>query len=370
MRKRIAMLLTVLLVMGSWMGVFAEEDITVFLDGTQIQFDVAPVIMEDRTMVPLRKIAEALESEVAWDGETSKITLTKGTVVNELTVGDKTAYKTVEGTKKTIALEAAPVIVGERTLVPLRYISESFDMGVVWVASERKVLITSKEQNPQPEQPEKPTESPKPAGSEKKAIDFSKDEDGSLKKLHSSVRYSFEQEALPQFLFENQSEFAKALKINRQEVEMNIAGMWDVVALDYIEESPAGQLAKGLAESAGSSSELEKIYQELQQTNQLKAADCFSVEYEEREDGKNAIILEMADIDELAIASYIGIVVDKDGNIEYYLLEQSFGDAYMLCGRDKTGAHLNYGAMENDREAFVKTIMAGNLNQQASTSAN
>ena len=53
MRKRIAMLLTVLLVMGSWMGVFAEEDITVFLDGTQIQFDVAPVIMEDRTMVPV-----------------------------------------------------------------------------------------------------------------------------------------------------------------------------------------------------------------------------------------------------------------------------------------------------------------------------
>lgn len=362
MKKRIAMLLTVLLALGSWMGVFAEEDITVFLDGTQIQFDVAPVIMEDRTMVPLRKIAEALEAEVVWDGAASKITLTKGTVVNELTVGDKTAYKTVEGTRSTIALEAAPVIVGERTLVPLRYISESFDMDVVWVAAERKVLITSKEQSPQPEQPAKPTESPKPAGSEKKSIDFSKDEDGSLKELHSSVRYSFEQEALPQFLFGNQSEFVKALKINKQEVEMNIAGMWDVVALDYIEESPAGKLAKGLAEADGSSSELEKIYQELQQTNQLKAADCFSVGYEEGEDGKNAIILEMADIDELTIASYIGIVVDKDGNIEYYLLEQQDDKQYKLCGIDKEETKFDYGAMENDREAFVKAILAGNFN--------
>ncbi len=348
MKKRIAMLLTVLLALGSWMGVSAEEDITVFLDGTQIQFDVAPVIMEDRTMVPLRKIAEALEAQVVWDGAASKITLTKGTVVNELTVGDKTAYKTVEGTRSTIALEAAPVIVGERTLVPLRYISESFDMDVEWVAAERKVLITSKEQNP--------------AGSEKKSIDFSKDEDGSLKELHSSVRYSFEQEALPQFLFENQPEFVKALKINKQEVEMNIAGMWDVVALSYIEESPAGKLANGLAEADGSSSELEKIYQELQQTNQLRAADCFSVGYEEGEDGKNAIILEMADIDELTIASYIGIVVDKDGNIEYYLLEQQDDKQYKLCGIDKEETKFDYGAMENDREAFVKAILAGNFN--------
>lgn len=71
MKKIISvMLIAVMLTAFLPAGVFASDSITVVLNGEQMQFDVPPQIINSRTMVPLRAIFEALGAEVSWNGDT------------------------------------------------------------------------------------------------------------------------------------------------------------------------------------------------------------------------------------------------------------------------------------------------------------
>lgn len=68
------------------MPVMAKDNITVELDGKEIVFDVQPQLINDRTMVPLRAIFEALGATVAWDQSTKTVISTKGETVIVLTI--------------------------------------------------------------------------------------------------------------------------------------------------------------------------------------------------------------------------------------------------------------------------------------------
>jgi len=61
--------------------------IRVMIDGEKVRFDVLPAIKDGRTLVPLRAIFEALGADVVWDGENQKITATKGDLSVELIIG-------------------------------------------------------------------------------------------------------------------------------------------------------------------------------------------------------------------------------------------------------------------------------------------
>ncbi|HIE13178.1 MAG TPA: hypothetical protein EYP63_07125 [Desulfotomaculum sp.] len=113
----------------------------VFLDGGQLSFDVPPTIEGGRTLVPLRGIFEALGAEVSWDGSTRTVTAVKNGTTVILTIGAKTPYR--DGTP--IELDVPAKIVSGRTLVPLRFVSESLGAGVEWIGETRTVVITSAE---------------------------------------------------------------------------------------------------------------------------------------------------------------------------------------------------------------------------------
>ncbi len=70
--------------------------VSVFLDGEGILFDQSPVIEDGRTLVPLRQIFEKLGAKVDWDGATSTVTATKDNTVVKLTVGNTVASKNGE----------------------------------------------------------------------------------------------------------------------------------------------------------------------------------------------------------------------------------------------------------------------------------
>lgn len=126
------------MVMTASASVFAgSTDITVILDGATLNFDVEPQIINDRTMVPMRAIFEALGASVEWDGGSRKITSVKDGRTIEMTVDDHTMYINGEG----VSLDAAPCIVGSRTLVPARAIAESLDADVSWVGDSKTVII-------------------------------------------------------------------------------------------------------------------------------------------------------------------------------------------------------------------------------------
>lgn len=90
MKKMISVLLAIITAF-SMTAALAAEDIKVVIDGNTLQMDVAPQIINDRTQVPLRAIFEALDAEVLWDGDLQKITGTKGSTKIVLFVGNDTA---------------------------------------------------------------------------------------------------------------------------------------------------------------------------------------------------------------------------------------------------------------------------------------
>ena len=89
--------------------------------------DSAPYIANDRTYVPFRALGEALGAEVNWDNDARTVTYTLGNTEVVLTI-DETTY-TVNGEEKT--MDVAPVITGDRTYVPVRFVGEALGFKVV-----------------------------------------------------------------------------------------------------------------------------------------------------------------------------------------------------------------------------------------------
>lgn len=92
--------------------------------------DAAPLISQNRTMVPLRFIAEAFGANVSWAQDTKTVTIVIDGKVLTMRINQD-----LEG------FGAAPIISSGRTMVPIRYISEELGANVIWVPSTRTVAI-------------------------------------------------------------------------------------------------------------------------------------------------------------------------------------------------------------------------------------
>ena len=110
----------------------AEAD----MDGVKKALDAPAYIANDRTMVPLRFIAEAFDADVSYDN--GVVTIVKDKNVFETTIG--TRKYTLNGVEKEMDTES--VILNDRTMVPVRVIVEAFGMNVDWNGEKREVTIT------------------------------------------------------------------------------------------------------------------------------------------------------------------------------------------------------------------------------------
>lgn len=117
--------------------VYANDDITVFLNGKQLEFDQQPIIYNDRTMVPMRKIFEEFGLMVQWSEDEQRITAFNADMSITMFIGDENVYVN----NRKIVGDVAPMIVGDRTLVPLRIIGESLNGDVEWYGETRTVTI-------------------------------------------------------------------------------------------------------------------------------------------------------------------------------------------------------------------------------------
>ncbi len=139
MKKIISLLIAAALVLTMVPAMADEAPIKVVLDGKYIEFDVEPQMINDRTMVPVRAIFEALEATVGWDDATRTVTSQKGDNKISLTIDDNTLYKNGEA----IELDVAAKLVDKRTLVPVRAISEAYGCQVDWNGGLNTVVIVS-----------------------------------------------------------------------------------------------------------------------------------------------------------------------------------------------------------------------------------
>ena len=116
----------------------------VFLNGTEMTFDTAPYISDDRTMVPFRAVFEAVGADVIWDEETQTVIAVKqdGAEATSVTlqVGKTEAFVNEE----KVTLDKAAEITNDLTFVPLRFVMESLGAEVEWDQAEYSVIITAK----------------------------------------------------------------------------------------------------------------------------------------------------------------------------------------------------------------------------------
>ena len=112
--------------------------IKVVMNDKLLEFaDQEPIIVNDRVLVPLRVIFEELGANVGWDGETQTVTMEKNETVVSLKIGAAELIK--DGT--AVDLDVAAQIQNERTLVPIRAITESFGNTVTWDGNNKIVEI-------------------------------------------------------------------------------------------------------------------------------------------------------------------------------------------------------------------------------------
>jgi hypothetical protein len=137
MKKLMAFIMVTMLLFS--VTVTSENSIKVLLDGETIVFDTAPIIENGTTLVPLRAIFEALGATVQWYGDTNTVVSVLEDTTITLTINSEIAYKN----DVPIELLLAPKIVNERTLVPVRFIAESFGLEVGWDGTTQTVIMTS-----------------------------------------------------------------------------------------------------------------------------------------------------------------------------------------------------------------------------------
>ncbi len=114
--------------------------VEVYIDGRAVTFEEqAPIIEDGNTLVPLRKIFEELGAYVDWIKETRTVYAAKRFSYVMMTIDSSTYY--VDGEEKELSVP--PRIYNERTLVPIRAVSESLGCDVRWNEKSRQVIITS-----------------------------------------------------------------------------------------------------------------------------------------------------------------------------------------------------------------------------------
>lgn len=153
MKKILSILLTLVFAMSMMTGCSAEENTAenfvltmqignpvMTVNGTEKPIDesgTAPVIVNDRTLLPVRAVVEEMGGTVAWDGDTQTVTLNYDSDEIKLVIDSLTA--TLNGTQQT--LDTAPTIINDRTMLPIRFIAESFKFNVDWAQETQTVTI-------------------------------------------------------------------------------------------------------------------------------------------------------------------------------------------------------------------------------------
>ena len=116
-----------------------EYPVLLQIDGNFVSSDVPPVIIKERTLIPLRAVFERMGANVTWDEIDRVAEVSLGSSIVVLTIDSKTAY--VNGNPVTMDVPA--LIINDRTMIPLRFVAESLNCGIGWDDLTRTVAIQS-----------------------------------------------------------------------------------------------------------------------------------------------------------------------------------------------------------------------------------
>lgn len=141
MKRTIAILLVCVFIITLAPNAWAENgDIKVIVNGKKIQSDVSPMLVENTTMLPFRPILNAIgvkDDQITWREKSQSIEIKTDKKYIFLAIGTKGAV--VDSGMQT--LNVAPFIAQNRTMIPVRFISEALGATVNWDENTQTVTI-------------------------------------------------------------------------------------------------------------------------------------------------------------------------------------------------------------------------------------
>lgn len=143
MKKIISLIMCLCILAAFAVTGYAENKVTILLNGSEVESDAAPFIENNRTMVPARAIFEAMDAQVNWDADNKTVLMVrnKDDVFTSVVLQIGLEYAFVNS--ESIPLETPAKIVNNRTFVPLRFIIEAFDENITWDETTRTVSIVT-----------------------------------------------------------------------------------------------------------------------------------------------------------------------------------------------------------------------------------
>jgi len=115
--------------------------IRVDLDARLVDFDQPPVNIDSRVLVPARAILEALGAQISWEAETRTVIAVKDGSTLRLQIGSTVPIRDGVPQKE---IDVPAQIIGDRTLVPVRFVAENYNMDVDWDQATKTVIIRTK----------------------------------------------------------------------------------------------------------------------------------------------------------------------------------------------------------------------------------
>lgn len=146
MKRKIALALATVMTMSAMsLSAFADDsNVNLQLNGEAVVSDQPAVIVNGRTMVPVRVVAEALGCEVKWDANTKTAVFVKDGVEASLTIGAAVLNISDGNVTVPVEIDSPAVIINGRTMVPIRFLSDTFDCDVEWDGETKTVNVVSK----------------------------------------------------------------------------------------------------------------------------------------------------------------------------------------------------------------------------------
>ncbi len=149
LKKIIALMGAAVFTAASLNTVFAENTISVKINGKNVEFDQPPTVENGRTLIPFRAVLEEMGLYVDWNSDTKTIICTDGYKTGLLTIGSSEMIigdSEQETIFERISLDVPAKIVNGRTLVPIRAVAESFGAEVTWDENTKTVEINAEKE--------------------------------------------------------------------------------------------------------------------------------------------------------------------------------------------------------------------------------
>lgn len=137
MKKRVSIYLVILFALAMQFSLRAEGDIKININGQNVYGDASPIVVNERTLVPVRLVSENLGLAVDWNQDLQEVTLTNEATIIKFIIGTTTYNKN----GIDVPMDIAPVVYMERTYLPIRVIGECLDKKVDWDQTTQTVLI-------------------------------------------------------------------------------------------------------------------------------------------------------------------------------------------------------------------------------------